>query len=122
MGQLHFLQPRSRVELVQPFATCELPPSDILNAQGINRQGPDPTVDSLFNGLLRKDNADYSALQVAPALFSQNAPSNRNGGAFSLGNVPRVTGEVRNFRFYNEDVSIIKNLHYDGALYLPVEG
>jgi hypothetical protein len=73
------------------------------------RPGPDPTVDSIFNGLLRKDNPAYSALQPHPALYSQNAPTNRNGGPFSLGNVPRVTGEVRNFHFLNEDISIIKN-------------
>lgn len=75
------------------------------------RPGPDPSVDSIFNGLLRKDDAAYSALQLHPALYSQNAPTNRNGGAFSLGTVPRVTGEVRNFRFLNEDFSIIKNTH-----------
>jgi hypothetical protein len=95
---------------------------DILNAQGINRQGPDPTIDSIFNGLLRKDNAAYSALQVAPALYSQNAPPNRNGGPFSLGNVPRVTGEVRNFRFYNEDFSIIKNLHLTERFTFQLKG
>jgi hypothetical protein len=75
------------------------------------RPGPDPTVDSIFNGLLRKDDAAYSALQTNPALYSENAPTNRNGGAFSLGDIPRVTGEVRNFRFNNEDISIIKNTH-----------
>lgn len=76
-----------------------------------NRAGPDPRVDSIFNGLLRTDNPAYSALQPNPAIYSQNAPTNRNGGPFSLGNIPRVTGEVRNFRYLNEDISVIKNTH-----------
>jgi hypothetical protein len=66
-------------------------------------------VDSIFNGLARPDAPGYAALQGAPALFSQNAPYYRNGGAFRFGNVPRVTGEVRNFKYYNEDFSLIKN-------------
>jgi hypothetical protein len=80
-----------------------------LRKLGGNRPGPDPKVDSIFNGLARPDAPGYAALQGAPALFSQNAPYYRNGGAFRFGNVPRVTGEVRNFKYYNEDFSLIKN-------------
>jgi hypothetical protein len=86
------------------------------------RPGPDPTVDSIWNGLLRKDDAAYSALQQSPALYSQNQAPNRNGGPFSFGNVPRVTGEVRSFKFYNEDFSIIKNTHITERFNFQLKG
>jgi len=95
---------------------------------GNNLVGPDPNVDSIFNGLLiptnaqgQSDNSGYAALQNAPAFIDQNAATYRrnrarvtgNGptadnGAFQFGNVPRVTGEVRNFKYYNEDFSLLK--------------
>lgn len=94
--------------------------------------GPDPNVDSIFNGLAIplnpkgiSDNANYAALQNAPAFTDQNTASNRihravhitppnmncdtcDNGGFLFGDVPRVTGEVRNFKYYNEDFSILK--------------
>lgn len=83
--------------------------------------GPDPNVDSEFNGLKRVDNAPYSALQPAPAFYDQNAPSNRinraqqagncptcDNGGYLFGDIPRVTGEVRNYRYNNEDFSVVK--------------
>ena len=95
---------------------------------GGNVQGPDPNVDSIFNGLLMPAgvNTGYAALQSSPAFTSQNQPVNRraravkasipggpfcpscDNGGFLLGNVPRVTGEARNFLYINEDVSLIK--------------
>ncbi|HEX6771426.1 MAG TPA: TonB-dependent receptor [Acidobacteriaceae bacterium] len=96
---------------------------------GNNLPGPDPNVDSIFNGLLiplgpdgKPDNAGYAALQTNPALIDQNTADYRrlrarqtgtcptcDNGGFLFGNVPRVTGEVRNFKYFNEDFSIIKN-------------
>ena len=88
---------------------------------GGNVPGPDPNVDSEFNGLLRRDNPGYSALQNAPAFYDQNHPVNRvlrarqvgncatcDNGGFQFGNVPRVTGELRNYPYYNEDFSFLK--------------
>jgi hypothetical protein len=88
---------------------------------GGNVTGPDPNVDSEFNGLFRRDNPGYSALQDAPALYDQNQGPNRilranqvgtcptcDNGAFEFGNVPRVTGEIRNYRYNNEDFSFLK--------------
>lgn len=97
-----------------------------------NLPGPDPNVDSIFNGLLIptnpqtgvSDNPGYAALQNAPAFIDQNTgdyrirrarqignivtcPTCDNGG-FLFGNVPRVTGEIRNFPYKNEDFSILK--------------
>jgi hypothetical protein len=93
--------------------------------------GPDPNVDSIFNGLLiptdakgNSTNAGYAALQNAPAFIDQNngtyrlrrarqvgnvltCPTCDNGG-FLFGDVPRVTGEVRNFKYLNEDFSLLK--------------
>ena len=86
-----------------------------------NVPGPDPNVDSEFNGLLRRDNAGYSALQNAPALYSQNQGPNRilrakqvgtcatcDNGDFEFGNVPRVSGDLRNYHYNNEDFSFLK--------------
>ncbi len=95
---------------------------------GNTLSGPDPNVDSIFNGLLiptkndgSSDNPQYAALQNAPAFIDQNAATyrrrrariagdapNADNGAFQFGNVPRVTGEIRNFQFYNEDFSVLK--------------
>jgi len=44
------------------------------------------------------------------AFVDRNLESTRNGGAFSFGNIPRVTGEIRNWPYYNEDFSIMKNV------------
>ncbi|WP_263382271.1 TonB-dependent receptor [Granulicella arctica] len=92
---------------------------------GGNLPAPDPNVDSEFNGLFRRDNAAYSALQPTPALYSQNESANRvlrakvacapdaatpncDNGDFEFGNVPRVTGEARNYLYTNEDFSFLK--------------
>ena len=93
--------------------------------------GPDPNVDSIFNGLQmatnaqgQSDNAGYAALQNAPAFTDQNTFDNRrlrarqlgnvvtcptcDNGGFLFGNTPRVTSEVRNFLYKNEDFSFLK--------------
>ena len=90
--------------------------------------GPDPNVDSEFNGLYRRDNAPgpdgkptYSSYQTSPALYSQNESANRvlraqqvgncatcDNGGFEFGNVPRVSGNVRNYLYNNEDFSFLK--------------
>jgi hypothetical protein len=44
------------------------------------------------------------------AFADLNLESVRNGGPFTFGNLPRVTGEVRNWPYYNEDFSISKNI------------
>ena len=93
----------SHVKNIDPFNQQK-----ILNAGG-TVFGPNPAVDSIFNGLRRPDNAPYNNLQPHPALYSQNESFYRQGGAYSFGNVPRVTGEVRNFKYNDEDFSFIKN-------------
>ncbi len=84
--------------------------------------GPDPNVDSEFNGLAipttaagASDNPGYAALQPTPAFLDQNTFDirrlrnvNGNGGAYEFGDVPRVTGEVRNYHYVNEDFSVLK--------------
>ncbi|HMH14271.1 MAG TPA: TonB-dependent receptor [Edaphobacter sp.] len=106
------LSPARRNGHIDPFRN--------LRAGG-NVSGPDPNVDSEFNGLFRRENPGYSALQTEPALYSQNQGPNRilrarqvgscptcDNGDFEFGNVPRVTGEARNYRYLNEDFSILK--------------
>ena len=81
----------------------------------------DPNVDSEFNGLTFDGNNAYSATQTAPAFIDQNNSQIRraravlagdcptcDNGAFQFGNVPRVTGELRNYRYLNEDFSFLK--------------
>lgn len=91
--------------------------------------GPDPNVDSIFNGELfpknprdgSQDNPNYQNLQNAPAFIDQNNGDFRlqrarqvgncatcDNGGFLFGNVPRVTGEIRNFKYFNEDFSVNK--------------
>jgi hypothetical protein len=88
-------------------------PWELLNNPSM--AGPDPTQDSVFNGLKRVDNAAYSTLQGSPALFDQNNESNRNGGAFHFGNLSRTSGAARVFPFMNEDLVLIKNTRIYGA-------
>jgi hypothetical protein len=108
----HFESNARRSGHIDPFRN--------LRAGGIV-QGPDPNVDSEFNGLARIDNAGYSALQPAPAFYDQNSSVNRilraqqvgncptcDNGGFQFGNIPRVTGEIRNYRYNNEDFSFLK--------------
>ncbi len=117
------LQSKARVTHIDPFRQ--------LRGGNVN-PGPDPNVDSEYNGLAyptnragNSDNATYAALQTAPALFSQNAPDNRrlraihddgglggcpncDNGGFQFGNVPRVTSAIRNYLYNNEDLSFLK--------------
>jgi len=96
--------------------------------------GPDPSVDSEYNGLLYpsnvagvSNNGKYAALQTAPALFSQNAPDNRRlrstssaqNGGYLFGTNPRVTSEVRNYLYNNEDFSFLKKTPLgEGVLFI----
>jgi len=123
----HFESAARRSGKIDPFRN--------LRAKGIV-DGPDPNVDSEFNGLLRRDATKYSALQPAPAFYSQNEAANRvlrakqagtcatcDNGDFEFGNIPRVTGEIRNYRYFNEDFSIIKetSIGESSSLILKVE-
>lgn len=123
----HFESAARRSGKIDPFRN--------LRANG-NVAGPDPNVDSEFNGLLRRENPGYSALQPAPAFYSQNQGPNRilrakqvgtcpscDNGDFEFGNIPRVTGEIRNYRYFNEDFSIIKetSIGESSSLILKVE-
>ena len=83
---------------------------------------PNPNVDSEFNGIAVptnnkgiSDNPAYAALQTSPVFLDQNTFDVRrlrnttgNGGDFQFGDVPRITSEIRNYRYINEDFSILK--------------
>ena len=110
---------------------------------GGNVPGPDPSVDSEFNGLARRDTVPsannpvtYSTLQTSPALYDQNQGPNRilrarqagtcptcDNGDFEFGNVPRVTSELRNYHYNNEDFSFLKKtpLGEHSTLFLKIE-
>ena len=111
--------------LASPARKGHIDPFRALRAGTATLPGPDPNVDSEFNGLARRDNAGYSALQPTPALYDQNQGPNRilrarqitqpnvpcdtcDNGGFQFGNIPRVTGEVRNYKYVNEDLSFLK--------------
>lgn len=104
-----------------PARRGRIDPFRVLRAGSTTPLGPDPNVDSEFNGLLRRDNPGYSGFQTAPAFYDQNQGPNRilrarltgqspaaDNGDFQLGNIPRVTGEIRNYRYANEDLSFLK--------------
>ena len=44
------------------------------------------------------------------AFTDLNVDAIRNGGPFVFGNIPRVTGEIRNWAYYNEDFSFTKSV------------
>jgi Carboxypeptidase regulatory-like domain len=69
----------------------------------IGAQAADPNSNTLFN-------LDTIRQPQGGAFFDENAVANRGEfGAFTLGDMPRVTGEVRTPAYYNEDFSILKN-------------
>ena len=94
-------------------------------------RGSDPNVDSEFNGLTNTGNAAYTQFQNNPAFYDQNNTFNRtpravqagncptcDNGAFEFGNIPRVTSEVRNYKYYNEDFSFLKDTPFgDGKVF-----
>ena len=116
---------KARATHIDPFRQLRL---------GNNNPGPDPSVDSEYNGLLyptspngASNNALYAALQTAPALYSQNAPDNRRlrstsaaqNGGFLFGTNPRVTSAVRNYLYNNEDFSFLKKTPItEGVLFI----
>jgi hypothetical protein len=52
----------------------------------------------------------------AAAFIDPNSTANRGTGAYSFGNVPRVTGEVRSEHYDDEDVSIVKTTPIRGGV------
>ena len=132
------LASRARNGHIDPFRNLKM---------GGTALGPDPSVDSEFNGIAiptavngDSDNAGYAALQTSPAFLDQNTadvrrlravhatPLNQtcdtcDNGGYEFGNIPRVTGEIRNYRYINEDFSFLKKTpigeHY--TLFLKLE-
>lgn len=70
--------------------------------------GSDPSTNSFFNGSTTNPAGAYSNGTAQPAFYDQNLPQYRNGGAFQLGNTPRVTG-IRMPAWINEDFSLLKD-------------
>jgi hypothetical protein len=69
----------------------------------IGAQSADPSTNTFFN-------LDTIRQPDGGAFYDQNAVANRGEfGTFALGNMSRVTGEVRTPAYYNEDFSILKN-------------
>ncbi len=82
------------------------------------------------------ENTGYAALADRPGLCRskrfQQPPSPRrrrppvpaaDNGAYQFGDVPRVTGEVRNYRYVNEDFSVLKKtpITEGTTLFLKIE-
>lgn len=63
------------------------------------------------------------------AFYDQNQPISAGnplgrpaGGAFRFGDMPRVTGEIRNFKYLNEDFSLIKDFHFSEKSFFQLKG
>lgn len=80
-----------------------------------------PATNSMFNGAA--GGSATAAVQTNPAFYDQNYVSYRGTGAYSYGNVPRVTAKVRLNPFYNEDFSLIKStpIHEEVKFILEVQ-
>lgn len=72
--------------------------------------GSNPKINSMFNGAV--DNPAYAGNgDVNTAAFiDTNLEKYRNGGAFHLGNNPRIVGNVRTPPYYEEDFSVMKSV------------
>ena len=66
-----------------------------------------PATNSMFNGAV--GGSATASVQTNPAFYDQNYVTYRGTGAYSYGNVPRVTSKVRLNSFFNEDFSLIKS-------------
>lgn len=122
-----FISPARRSGHLDPFRRFKY---QTLNPHAPDR-GSDPNVDSEFNGVTNTGNAAYSQFQTNPAFYDQNNTNNRStravqagtcatcdNGAFQFGNIPRVTSEVRNYNYYNEDFSFLKDTPFgEGKLF-----
>lgn len=83
---------RSGWKHLNPFATAN---------------GTDPSLNSLFEGAVDNPAPAYTSGSAQPAFVDQNLEKYRNGGAFQLGNTPRVTS-IRMPPWFNEDFSVLK--------------
>ncbi len=107
---------KGHLDPLNQFRLTNAPATRLLPAR------PNPNVDSEFNGLAiptntagQFDDPAYAALQTSPALLDQNTfdvrrlrDVNGNGGAYEFGDIPRVVSEIRNYRYINEDFSVLK--------------
>ncbi len=84
--------------------------------------GANPAINSLFNGA--SYGSQTAAVQTNPAFFDQNNSHFRGTGAYTLGNVPRVTGADRMNPYFNEDYSLTKTfpIRESTAFTLECEG
>jgi hypothetical protein len=77
--------------------------------------GTNPRLNSMFNGAV--DNPAYATngLGGTAAFIDTNLEKYRNGGAFHLGDNPRVVGSVRTPPYYEEDFSVMKSVYLHGT-------
>ena len=78
----------------------------------VTSKGADPAVNSLFNLNVTRDATNG-------AFLDPNA--SRNGGAYQLGSIARVTSAFRMNGFKNEDISIIKNTRINEKMDLQLK-
>lgn len=82
--------------------------------------GANPAINSLFNGA--SYGSQTSSAQTNPAFFDQNNSHFRGTGAYTLGNVQRVTGTDRLNPYFNEDFSLTKTFPIRESTAFTLEG
>jgi hypothetical protein len=75
--------------------------ADRVNPFAVGSTGADPGVNSIFNLTTTRDPSNGAFVDPNGA---------RNGGAYQFGNLPRVESAMRLNGFYNEDISIIRDM------------
>ena len=58
----------------------------------------------------------------AAAFIDPNSTAVRGSGAYSFGNIARVTGEVRTQKYFNEDFSLLKNVQIKEGVTFTLKG
>lgn len=70
---------------------------------------PGQSLKSVNYSNLNPFDATRNSMFNRAAFVDPNSAAIRGGGAYTFGNLPRVTGEIRDYRYLNEDFSLIKN-------------
>ncbi len=100
-----------RYQSGQPISfCCATPIPGFQNSIYYNRDFSQPLASAAYSsGHLNPLIAGQNNYFNTAAFIDPNSTAIRGAGAWSFGNIPRVTGEVRTQPYFNEDISLLKS-------------